>query len=59
MLEAIMVADPQTLEPVPADGETLGEVFFKGNIVMMGYLKNEKATKMPLLAAGFTVAIWA
>jgi len=44
MLEAIMVADPQTLEPVPADGETLGEIFFKGNIVMMGYLKNEKAT---------------
>ena len=45
MLEAIMVADPQTLEPVPADGETLGEIFFKGNIVMMGYLKNEKATQ--------------
>ena len=44
MLEAIMVADPQTLEPVPTDGETLGEIFFKGNIVMMGYLKNEKAT---------------
>ncbi|MFN8439962.1 MAG: acyl-CoA synthetase [Caldilineaceae bacterium] len=45
MLESIMVADPKTLEPVPADGETLGEVFFKGNIVMMGYLKNEKATQ--------------
>jgi fatty-acyl-CoA synthase len=45
MLEAIMVADPNTLQPVPADGETLGEVFFKGNIVMMGYLKNEKATQ--------------
>ncbi len=44
MLERIMVADPKTLEPVPADGETLGEVFFKGNIVMMGYLKNENAT---------------
>lgn len=44
MLEAIMVADPETLMPVPADGETLGEVFFRGNIVMMGYLKNEKAT---------------
>jgi fatty-acyl-CoA synthase len=44
MLEALMVADPQTLIPVPADGETLGEVFFRGNIVMMGYLKNEKAT---------------
>ncbi len=45
MLEAIMVADPQTLIPVPADGETLGEVFFRGNIVMMGYLKNAKATE--------------
>ncbi len=45
MLEGLMVADPQTLIPVPADGETLGEVFFRGNIVMMGYLKNEKATK--------------
>jgi fatty-acyl-CoA synthase len=45
MLEAIMVADPTTLEPVPADGETLGEVFFRGNIVMMGYLKNPTATE--------------
>jgi len=44
MLEALMVADPVTLEPVPADGQTLGEVFFKGNIVMMGYLKNPTAT---------------
>ncbi len=45
MLEAIMVADPITMEPVPADGETLGEVFFRGNIVMMGYLKNPTATE--------------
>ena len=45
MLEGLMVADPQTLIPVPADGETLGEVFFRGNIVMMGYLKNETATQ--------------
>jgi len=44
MLEALMVADPVTLEPVPADGQTLGEVFFKGNNVMMGYLKNPTAT---------------
>lgn len=44
MLEQIMVADPITLEPVPADGQTLGEVFFRGNIVMMGYLKNPTAT---------------
>ncbi|MEQ8247215.1 MAG: acyl-CoA synthetase [Alphaproteobacteria bacterium] len=44
VLEDIMVADPETLEPVPADGETMGEVFFRGNVVMKGYLKNAKAT---------------
>ncbi len=44
MLEALMVADPLTLLPVPADGETLGEVFFRGNNVMMGYFKNPTAT---------------
>ena len=43
--EAIMVADPQTLEPVPRDGETMGEVFHRGNIVMKGYLKNQEATR--------------
>lgn len=45
VLEGLMVADPETLEPVPADGETLGEVFMRGHIVMKGYLKNEKATR--------------
>ncbi len=44
MLEALTVLDPITMEPVPADGETLGEVMFRGNIVMMGYLKNPEAT---------------
>ena len=44
MLEALTVLDPVTMEPVPADGETLGEVMFRGNIVMMGYLKNPEAT---------------
>ncbi len=44
-LEALTVLDPKTMKPVPADGETLGEVMFRGNIVMRGYLKNEKATK--------------
>ena len=44
MLEAIMVANPETLEPVPADGQTLGEIFMRGNNVMMGYLKNPDAT---------------
>jgi fatty-acyl-CoA synthase len=37
--------DPETMEPVPADGETLGEVMFRGNIVMKGYLKNPSATR--------------
>jgi len=39
-----MVADPLSLAPVPRDGETLGEVFMRGNIVMKGYLKNKEAT---------------
>jgi fatty-acyl-CoA synthase len=43
--EGLMVADPETLEPVPRDGKTLGEVFHRGNIVMKGYLKNPTATE--------------
>src|SRR5581483_4970314 len=43
--EAVTVIDPQTMKQVPRDGETIGEVMFRGNIVMKGYLKNEKATK--------------
>jgi fatty-acyl-CoA synthase len=39
-----MVIDPQTMQPVPQDGETMGEIMFRGNIVMKGYLKNAKAT---------------
>lgn len=41
---AVSVRDPETMEPVPADGETLGEIMFRGNICMKGYLKNAKAT---------------
>ncbi|MDK2125951.1 acyl-CoA synthetase [Parachitinimonas caeni] len=44
MLEAVTVLDPATMQPVPADGETLGEVMFRGNIVMKGYLKNPAAS---------------
>jgi fatty-acyl-CoA synthase len=44
-LDALTVMDPKTMETVPADGETLGEVMFRGNIVMKGYLKNPKATQ--------------
>jgi fatty-acyl-CoA synthase len=44
VLEGLTVADSATCEPVPADGETIGEVLFRGNIVMKGYLKNPHAT---------------
>ena len=40
-LEALDVLDPETMQPVPRDGETLGEVMFRGNVVMKGYLKNK------------------
>jgi len=42
--EAMTVLDPATMAEVPADGRTMGEIMFRGNIVMKGYLKNEKAT---------------
>jgi fatty-acyl-CoA synthase len=42
--EGLGVMDPQTMQPVPADGETMGEIMFRGNITMKGYLKNPKAT---------------
>ena len=38
--EAVAVIDPETMQPVPADGETIGEIMFRGNITMKGYLKN-------------------
>ncbi|MFM8701632.1 MAG: acyl-CoA synthetase [Hyphomicrobiales bacterium] len=44
-LEALDVIDPETMQSVPADGETMGEVMFRGNVVMKGYLKNPKASK--------------
>jgi fatty-acyl-CoA synthase len=44
VLDGLMVADPATLAPVAKDGATMGEVFMRGNIVMKGYLKNDKAT---------------
>jgi fatty-acyl-CoA synthase len=44
-LEALDVMDPETMRPVPRDGETIGEVMFRGNVVMKGYLKNKSATE--------------
>ena len=52
-LEQLTVLNPDTLEPVPADGETLGEVMFRGNIVMKGYLKNPKATREAMAGGWF------
>ena len=43
--EDVTVLDPDTMQPVPADGETMGEIFFRGNVVMKGYLKNPAATE--------------
>ncbi|SHM02644.1 AMP-binding enzyme C-terminal domain-containing protein [Paracoccus solventivorans] len=43
-LDDLAVMDPDTMQPVPADGRTLGEVMFRGNNVMKGYLKNPEAT---------------
>src|SRR5688572_17379287 len=43
--EGLTVMDPETMKPVPADGETMGEIMFRGNITMKGYLKNPKATQ--------------
>ena len=42
--EGMTVMDPETMAPVPWDGETMGEIMFRGNITMKGYLKNPKAT---------------
>ena len=53
VLEALDVLDPETLEPVPADGATLGEVMFRGNVVMKGYLKNAKATEAAFAGGWF------
>jgi 3-(methylthio)propionyl---CoA ligase len=44
VLDALDVLDPKTMKPVPRDGATLGEVMFRGNVVMKGYLKNKSAT---------------
>ena len=44
VLDDLDVIDPATMEPVPRDGETMGEVMFRGNIVMKGYLKNKHAS---------------
>ncbi len=44
-LEGLDVLDPETMQPVPRDGSTMGEVMFRGNVVMKGYFRNTKATE--------------
>jgi len=51
--QAVSVLDPETMQPVPADGETMGEIMFRGNITMKGYLKNEKATQAAFAGGWF------
>lgn len=45
MQESVCVLDPATLQPVPEDGATMGEVMIRGNITMKGYFKNPTATQ--------------
>jgi fatty-acyl-CoA synthase len=52
-LEALDVIDPETMTPVPADGETMGEVMFRGNVVMKGYLKNPAASQKAFAGGWF------
>ncbi len=53
VVEGLDVMDPDTMTPVPADGETIGEIMFRGNVVMKGYLKNPKATTEALKGGWF------
>jgi len=59
--EGAMVADPETMEPVPKDGKTMGEIFMRGNIVMKGYLKNAAASAAAFRGGWFhsgDLAVW-
>jgi 3-(methylthio)propionyl---CoA ligase len=53
VLEALDVLDPMTMQPVARDGETLGEVMMRGNVVMKGYLKNKAATEKEFAGGWF------
>ena len=52
-LEQLTVLDPDTLAPVPHDGETMGEVMFRGNVVMKGYFQNPEATQKAFAGGWF------
>jgi fatty-acyl-CoA synthase len=53
VLEALDVLDPESMQSVPRDGETLGEVMFRGNVVMKGYLKNKSSTEAAFAGGWF------
>jgi fatty-acyl-CoA synthase len=60
-VEALMVADPTTLAPVPQDGVTVGEIMMRGNTIMKGYLKNQAATEAALGTGWYLtgdLAVW-
>jgi len=60
-MEDMMVADPLTMAPVPKDGRAVGEVMFRGNTVMRGYLKNRMATQEAFRGGWFhtgDLAVW-
>ncbi|WP_428558174.1 acyl-CoA synthetase [Pseudolabrys sp.] len=52
-LEELDVLDPQTMQPVPRDGATMGEVMFRGNVVMKGYLKNKTSSEAAFAGGWF------
>ena len=61
LLDGLMVADPDTLQPVPKDGQTIGEIMMRGNVVMKGYLKNPTATAEAFAGGWFhsgDLAVW-
>jgi fatty-acyl-CoA synthase len=53
VLEGLDVIDPDTMQPVRRDGETIGEVMFRGNVVMKGYLKNKQASEKAFAGGWF------
>jgi len=61
LLDGLMVADPDTLQAVPKDGQTIGEIMMRGNVVMKGYLKNPSATAEAFAGGWFhsgDLAVW-
>lgn len=59
--DELMVADPETLIPVPKDGKTMGEIFMRGNLIMKGYLKNSPTTQESFSGGWFhsgDLAVW-